>query len=175
MNTKYHDDDYRNFIRRLLFLAKKTDIVNCEVNHLYSLQKIIAPADINTLYPVNLATRLLQVLSSKSCWIQKIQLAIYNSLNRYKKYSTYLIQSTITRQYTPKQFHFCAAVSCLLNTLHAKTTCSINNLQPLYLNGKFNHAKSLVLFLEILKIDKQYGIGWYVLEFYNQFGDGYHK
>ena len=175
LNTKYHDENYRHCIRRLLLLTWKTMNVNYEVNHLYSIPKIIVPVDINTLYTVNLATRLRQVLSSKSCWIQRTQLAIYNSLNRAKKYSTYPIWSAITQRYTPKQSHLCAAVSCTLNTLCTKTTRSINTLKPLYLNGKFGHAKSLALFLKILKIDKQYRIGWHVLKFYNQFRYGWHK
>ena len=128
--------------------------VHHEVNHLYNLKTIINPAEIDTLYPVNLATRLRQDLSSQSCWIQHTQLAIYNSLNRAKKNSTHPIWSAMTRQYTPKQFHLCAAVSCALNNLCEKTPRLINKLKHLYLNGSFDHAKSLVLFLELLQIDK---------------------
>ena len=147
---------------------------NCEC-HLYSLQTIIDPADINTLYPVNLTSRLCQDLSSKSCWIQRTQLAIYNSLNRAKKDLTHPIWSTLTRWYTPKQFHLCAAVSCALNNLREKTTRSINKLKHIYLNGIFDCAKSFALFLELLQIDKWHRIGWHTLKSYNQFGDGWHK
>ena len=57
LNT-YHGEDYKHCIRSLLLLAQKTVNVHREVNHLYSLKTIIDLADIDTLYPVNLATRL---------------------------------------------------------------------------------------------------------------------
>ena len=53
LNT-YHGEDYKHCIRSLLLLAEKSANVHHEVNHLYSLQNIIDPADINNLYPVNL-------------------------------------------------------------------------------------------------------------------------
>ena len=58
LNTKYHDDDYRCRIRSLLLLARKTDSVNCDLCHLYSLQKLITLDDIDNFYLVNLETRL---------------------------------------------------------------------------------------------------------------------
>ena len=81
LNTKYHDGDYRRRIKNLLLIARKTYIVNRDVCHLYSLQKNIAPDDIDNFYPVKLETRLSQILSSKSYWIQRMQLSIYDSLN----------------------------------------------------------------------------------------------
>jgi len=153
LNTKYNDEDYKRHIRSLLLLAQKTVNVHREVNHLYSLQNIIDPADIDTLYPVNLATRLHQDIFSQSCWIQRTWLAIHNSLNITKKDLTHPIWSAITRRYTPTQFHLCAAVSCALNNLREKTTHSINPLKNLFLNGIFDHAKSLELFLALLHID----------------------
>jgi len=174
LNT-YCGEDYNYCIRSLLLLAWKTANVHREVNLLYSLKNIINPAETNTLYPFNLATRLHQDLSSQSCRIQRKRLAIYNSLNRAKKDSTHPIWSAITRQYTPTQFHLCAAVSCALKNLCEKTTRSINPLTYLFLNGIFNHPKSLELFLELLHIYKRHGIGWHTLKSYDQFGDGWHK
>ena len=84
LNT-YHSEQYKHRIQSLLLLAPKTANVHCEVNHLYSLQTIIDCVDMDTLYPVNLVTRLRKDLSSQSCWIQRTQLAIFNSLNRAKK------------------------------------------------------------------------------------------
>ena len=102
LNTKYHNDDYRCHIRSLLLLARKTDSVNCDVCHLYSLQKMITLDNIDHFYPVNIETRLSQNLYSKSCWIQCTELAIYYSLNRSKRNSQHSIWSTITRKYNPK-------------------------------------------------------------------------
>ena len=100
LNT-YHGEDYKHRIRSLLLLAQKTSNLHHEVSHLYSIQKIIDPADIDTLYPVNLEYRLFEDISFKSCLIQRTQLIIHNSLNRSKKDLTHPIWSTITRQYTP--------------------------------------------------------------------------
>ena len=167
LNTKYNDEDYKHCIRSLLLLSQNTVNVHREVNHLYSFQNIIDLADIDTLYPVNLATRLHQDISSQSCWIQHTQVTINNSLNRDNKESKHPIWSAITRQYTPTQFHLCAAVSCALNNLREKTTRSINLLKNLLLNGIFDHAKSLALFLALLHIDKRHGTGWHTLTSYN--------
>ena len=174
LNKEYHNDDYRRRIRSLLLLARKTDSVYCDVCHLYSLQKLITPEDIGSLYPVNLKTRLNQHLTYQTCWIQHTQLAINDSLNRAKKDITYPIWSAITGRYDPKQTEYSAAVSCALNNLHAKTTCSIKCMKK-NLHVQVNHAMSLALFLAIFCIDKCYSIGWHVLASYDQYGDGWHK
>ena len=82
--------------------ARKTDVADCKVRHLYSVQKMIAPDDIDNFYPVNLETRLSQILSSKLCWIKCTQLAIYNSLNRAMRGLLHPIQSAVNRIYNPR-------------------------------------------------------------------------
>ena len=82
MNT-YQDENYKYCIRSLLILAQKTENVHHEVTHLYSLQNIIDSADIDTLYPVNLETRLHQDISSQSFWISTIQLKFPIKFNSF--------------------------------------------------------------------------------------------
>ena len=162
LNTEYQDDDYRSRIRSLLLLARKTVSVHCDVRHLYSLQRMISPDDIDNFYPVNLDTRLHQHPSFQTCWIQCTQLAIYDSLNRAKRDVTHPIWSAIPGRYDPKQKEYSAAVACALNNFRAKITCSIKCMKK-FLHVQVNHIMRLALFLAIFCFDKWYGIGWHVL------------
>ena len=174
LNKEYQDDNYRSRIRSLLLLVRKTDSVHYDVHHLYSLQRMISPEDIVNFYLVNLETRLHQHPSYQTCWIQRTQLAIYDSLNQAKRDVIHPIWSAITGRYVPKQIEYSAAVSCALNNFRAKTTCSIKRIKkPLHV--EVNHVICLALLLAIFWIDKRYGIGWHVLMSYDWFGDGWHK
>ena len=69
----------------------------------------------------------------------------------------------------------CLVLSYNLNNLREKNTCSINPLTNIFLNGIFDHPKSIALFLALLHIDKRHVIGWNALKYYDRFGNGWHK
>ena len=83
---------------------------------------MISTADIDTLYPINLETRLDQSILHKMCWIQCTRLVIYKILNRAKKDGTHPIWSAIAVQNISKCKTFCVAVSCIPDTICEKTT-----------------------------------------------------
>ena len=70
-----------------------------------------------------------------------------------------------------RQINFCAAVSCALKNLEAKTTGSVNEVKKYYLHTQLDHAKKLILFLKIMRIDNQYSNVWNIIVSYDQFGD----
>lgn len=87
---------------------------------------MISTADIDTIYLVNLETRLDQNIPQKMCWIQLTRLAIYKILNRAKRNGKCPIWSAIVARNISKCKMFCVAVSCMLETF-CETTTSYSN------------------------------------------------
>ena len=77
-------------------------LINREVCHLYSLQQMIALDDMDTFYPVNLATCLGHKDHYKSDWIQRTQLGISTSLNRAKSDLTHPVWSIVNKLFIKK-------------------------------------------------------------------------
>lgn len=78
-------------------LTRKTIVVDCEVYHLYSYNKMIIIDDIDHFYLVDLETQLGHTVLSEFNWIQCMWMGIYTRLNIAKSDLTHPVWSIVNK------------------------------------------------------------------------------
>ena len=101
--------------------------------------------NINTFFPVDLATNLGHTDPSKSDCIQLTWLAIYSSLNRVKSDLTHPNWSIVNKHFIHKCIYFCTVIYYTLENVLSQATLPVKQLFSNKTEG-VDHVKFVFLF-----------------------------